>query len=155
MTKLQWSPDDEAWTANLTRGNFAELEIRVLTDDESTQPTEAQLRAVALIEELAENGLPSLNASARNYARKHLPPDLVEDMVDEDLAIEIQSAVVPRLRDTGSTYIIFVGNSDIDFEHGVAILCKDGVKFAVTHSDLAYADHEWDDTSEFEQLLGG
>ncbi len=45
-------------------------------------------------------------------------------MVDEDLAIAIQSAVVPRLRETESTYIIFVGSSDIDFEHGVANCAK-------------------------------
>jgi hypothetical protein len=140
MTKLEWCSDDEAWTANLTQGIFSELDIRVLTDDESTPPTESPLRAVALIEELAENGLPSINTFARKYAMKYLDPHVVEDMVEEDLAIDIQSAVVPRLRDTESTYIIFVGNSDIDFEHGVAILCEDGVKFAVTHSDLAYAN---------------
>ena len=155
MTKLKWSSGDEAWTSTLTQGHFEELEIRVLTDDESTQPTEAQIKAVALIEEIAKKGLPSMKKLARKYALEYLGPDEVEDMEDEDLDIEIQAAVVPRLRDTDSTYVIFVGDSDIDFEHGVAIVCKDGVKFAVTHSDVAYANHDWDDTSEFEQTLGG
>jgi hypothetical protein len=155
MTKLRWSSRDEAWTAKLTGRNFAELEIRVLTDDKSTQPTGVQLRAVALIEELAEKGLPSLYELARRYAMQHLGPDMVIDMEDDDLTINIQVAVVPRLRDSESAYIMFLGDSDIDIEHGVAVLCKDGVKFAVTHSDVAYGDHDWDETAEFDQTLRG
>ena len=139
----------------MTDSHFEDLEIRVLTDGESTRPTAVQLKAVALIEQIAKKGLPSTKKLARKYAMEYLGPEEVEDMEDEDLAIEIHAAVVPRLRDADSTYIIFVGNSDIDMEHGVAILCKDGIKITVTHSDVAYANHDWDDTAEFEQLLGG
>lgn len=154
MTKLNWSSADEAWVGTLTQGHFQDLEICVLTDDESTQPTEVQTKAVALIEELAKKGLPSMKKLARNYAIRYLGPDEVDELEDEDLAIEIQVAVVPRLRDSESIYIIFAGSSDIDIEHGVAIVCKNGVKFVVTHSDVAYADSDWDDTSELEQTLG-
>ncbi|QEG40467.1 hypothetical protein [Roseimaritima ulvae] len=155
MTKLDWSSADEAWTASLSTAHFDDLEIRVVTDGESAPPTDAQLKAVALIEQIAQKGLPPTKELARKYAMEYLGPDEVEDMEDEDLAIEIHAAIVPRLRDTESTYIMFVGNSDIDMEHGVAILCKDGIKLAVTHSDVAYANHDWDETAEFEQLIGG
>lgn len=50
MTKLEWTSYDEAWTANLSQGHFENLEIRVLTDDESTRPTETQLKEVALVD---------------------------------------------------------------------------------------------------------
>lgn len=155
MTKLEWSSADEAWTSSLTSPHFEALEIRVLTDAESTPPTEAQLKSVALIEQIAQKGLPSTKKLARRYAKEYLGPEEIEDMEDEGLEIDIHAAVVPRLRDAANAYIIFVGNSDIDFEHGVAVLCEDGVKLAVTHSDVAYANHDWDDTAEFEQLLGG
>ena len=153
MTKLEWSPADDAWIASLTTQHFEALEIRVLTDGESTPPTESQLRSVSLIEQIAQNGLPPTKKLARKYAMEYLGPDEVEDMEDEDLAIDIYAAVVPRLREANDAYVIFVGNSDIDLEHGVAVLCKDDVRFAVAHSDIAYVNHEWDDTAEFEQLL--
>jgi hypothetical protein len=153
MTKLEWSAADDAWTASVTTEYFEALEIRVLTDGESNPPTEAQQKCVALIEQIAQQGLPSTEKLARRYATEYLGPEEAEELEDEELAIEIHTAVVPRLRESDAAYIIFLGSSDIDFEHGVAVLCKDGTKLAVTHSDIAYADHDWDDTAEFEQQL--
>ena len=157
MTNLEWSSNDEAWVGSLSGPHFNDLEIRVISHEDG-QPmpvSDAQLKAVALIEQIAQTGLPSSDDSARKYATKHLSPNQLADFEDEDFAIDIRAAVVPRLRDTNSSYVIFVGDSDIDIEHGVAILCKDGSKIAVTHSDVAYSDYDWDDTTEFDQILGG
>ncbi len=155
MPTLKWSPADEAWTASLESDHFEDLEIRALTDGESTPPTEAQLRSVAIVERFAQIGLPSTKKLARHYALEYLGPEEVEDMEDEDLSVDVYAAIIPRLRETDDSYIIFVGNSDIDVEHGVAVLCKNGSAFAVTHSDIAYANHDWDDTAEIDQLFGG
>jgi hypothetical protein len=107
------------------------------------------------VEEIAKSGLPRLNKLARKYAVEYLGPEEVADMEAEDFEIEIQAATIPRLRNANDTYIIFLGDSDIDIEHGVAVICKNGSKFAVTHSDVGYSTGDWDDTSELDQLVGG
>ncbi|GAA4469173.1 hypothetical protein [Novipirellula rosea] len=154
MAKLQWCPDEEAWTALVDSEHFAELELRVLSDEEPEPPTASQLKSVAVVEQYARTGLPSTEKLARKYALEYLGSDEVDDMKDEDFAIDIHAAIVPRLRDSSDTYVIFVGASDIDPEHGVSILCKNGKICVVTHSDFAYANYDWDDTSELDQLIG-
>ena len=155
MTQLTWSREDEAWVGSVSGDELGDLEIRVLTDDQSVSPTDAQLKSLGVVEELAKTGLPRLKKLARKYALEYLGPDEVADMESEDFEIEIQSATIPRLRNSDDAYIIFLGDSVIDIELGVAVICKNGSKFAVTHSDIAYSTHDWDDTAELDQLVGG
>lgn len=157
MTPLTWSRDDDAWVGQVTSEELGDIEIRVATEGESDSPTDAQLKSVAMVEELATKGLPRLNDLARKYATEYLGPDEVGDMEDEDFEIELYAAVIPKLRDAVDPYIVFVGHSEIDIEHGVAVVCKNGSKFVVTHSDVAYSAYayDWDDTAELDQLVGG
>lgn len=153
MTKLEWAPDQDAWTVDWDTDQFDEIEVLVVTDGESSPPTPAQMKSVALAKQIARDGLPSIDDYARQYAMGHLGSDEVDDMEDEDFEIEIHSVVIPRLRESKHAYAIFVGHSDIDLEHGVAVLCKDGTDFAVAHSDMAYTHHDWDDTEELDAYL--
>lgn len=155
MTQLTWSHEDDAWIGSVSGDELGDLEIRVLTDDESVSPTDAQLRSLEIVEQLAKSGLPRLKKLARKYAMEYLGSDEVEDMESEDFDIEVQTATIPKLRNSDDKYIIFLGDSDIDIEHGVAVVCKNGTKFAVTHSDIAYSPHDWDDTAELDRLVGG
>lgn len=153
MTPLTWSHDDDAWIGQVTSEELGDIEIRVATEGELDSPTDAQRKSVAMVEELATKGLPRLNDLARKYATEYL----VEDMEDEGFEIELYAAVIPKLRDAVDPYIVFVGHSEIDIEHGVAVVCKNGSKFVVTHSDVAYSAYayDWDDTAELDQLIGG
>ena len=155
MANLQWSRSDEAWIAKHDSEHFEDFEIRVLTDDESVKPSACQLKSVEDAEYFASSGLPPTKKLAREYAAEYLGSDEVDEMDDEELEIEVQTAIIPRLRESVNTYVVFVGNSDIDIEHGVAIICKNRRVCAVAHSDLAYTPYEWDDTTELDQLCGG
>lgn len=154
MAQLDWSSDEDAWAVDLVTEQFDELRVLVRTDGESDRPTEIQLAAVAVVEKIANEGLPPLTELARKYALQYLGPDEVDDMEDEDLMIDIHAVFIPGLRASADTYMIFVGNSDIDIEHGVAVVCKNGSLFAVTHSDIAYSSFSWDDTVELDSILG-
>jgi hypothetical protein len=155
MTEMTWSHDDDAWIGQVTGEKLGDIEIRVITDGESIPPTDVQMRSLAVVEQLAQTGLPRLKKLARKYAIEYLGPDEVADMDDEELEIEIHAATIPKLRNAVDTYIIFVGESDIDIEHGVAVVCKNGSQLAVTHSDIAYENYDWDDTAELDQRVGG
>ncbi|GAA5511155.1 hypothetical protein [Novipirellula caenicola] len=155
MANLVWSSDEDAWISHIESEKLGELQIRVLTDGEQSPPTDSQLRCVSVVERLAKTGLPLLTDHARKYAATYLGDTESDEMDDDELGIEFYAAVIPQLRSTTDTYIIFVGSSDIDWEHGVAVICKNALQFAVAHSDFAYSGCEWDDTSQLEQLLDG
>lgn len=151
MVALSWDSDLDAWSTKLSNDTFDDLEIRVVTDGEDSPPTERQLQAVAQIAALTKADLAALDTLARVYAEANLDADELEEM--EQAALEFHSAVVPRLRDSADTYVLFAAESEIDIEHGAGCICKNGKHFAMIDADCIYEDYDWDANDEFDELL--
>ena len=105
MPTLNWSPDDDAWCATLSNDAFASLEIRITTDGEASRPTERQLQAVAKLESMTAADTLIIDQLARTYGERELDSEELEEMEDEDFALVIEAAVIPRLRDMSDTYV--------------------------------------------------
>jgi hypothetical protein len=153
MAELIWATDDVSWATLISNDVFDDLEIRVVTGGETNPPTERQLQAVAEIEALTKQDLVRIAELARKYAKDNLEPEDLEEMEDEDYEVEIYSATIPRLRDATDTFVLFAANSEIDMEHGVACVCKNGKQFAVVDADCVYQNYDWDSVDELNALL--
>ena len=153
MPDFQWDADDECWKLRLSNRVFDDLEIRVTTDGESNVPTPKQIATVETILKLTEADRDTIAAIVRKWAEDNWDAEQLEDMEDEEFEYEITSAVVPRLRDAESEYFIFIGSSELDPEHGLGCICRDGSQFAICHSDQGCENYEWDSVDELDALL--
>ena len=153
MSDLQWDADEQCWLLRLSNNVFDDLEIRVTTDGESDFPTPKQIATVETILKLTEADCGTIAAIVRKWAEENWDAEQLEDMEDEEFEYEITSAVVPRLRDAESEYFIFIGSSELEPEHGLGCICKDGSQFAICHPDHGFENYEWDSVSELNALL--
>jgi len=153
MNALEWSADEAAWTTTLSNTVFDDLVIRVMTDGDTCAPSPIQLQAVAEIERLTMADLSPIDDLARKYASARLDPDELYNMDDDDFAVEIYCAHVPRLRESNDTYVLFGANSEIDPEHGLGCICKNGKLLAVIPADYVYENLDWDSTSQLDTLV--
>lgn len=153
MHDLQWTPDLESWAMMLNNDVFDELEIQVRTDGEADPPTPKQIAAVDMICSLTRADLKTIPTLVRKWAEENMEEEDLEEMEEEDFELEIYAALVPKLRDSEALYFILTGNSEVDFEHGLGCICKNGSQFAICHADDAYENYDWDSIEEFEALL--
>ena len=155
MIDLQWTPDVDSWALSLSNSVFDELEIRVATDGESDPPTARQQQAVAVLCNFTTQDRDKIRRLARRWAEENMVEHELEDMEDEDFEYDVTGALVPRLRDSEALYFILTGRSEIEPEHGLGCVCKDGTQFTICHPDHAYQDYDWDSVDVFEALLAG
>ena len=95
-----------------------------------------------------------IRKSVRRYAREYLGPEEYEELEPEDLQVEFHTVLIPPLKSSEAIYFFVQGHSDIDMEHDVACLCRNGNTFRVCHTDDMYQPYEGDATERFETLLG-
>lgn len=156
MLELSWNPDVAAWSAIIDAAPFDDLEVIVATDGAADPPTPRQLEAVALLEQFQQSHIEQLQALAEQWAEENLDEDDLADMEDEDLEYVVHTVLIPRLRESEHLYLVFAGGTEIEPEHGLGCLCKNGNEFMICHPDYAYSPSpDWDDTAPFEALLNG
>lgn len=153
MHDLQWTPDLESWTMMLNNDVFDELEIEVKTDGEADSPTPKQIAAVDMICSLTRADLKTIPTLVKTWAEENMEEEDLEEMEAEDFELEIGGVVVPKLRDSEALYFIFTGDSEVDIEHGLGCVCKNGSQFAICDTDYAYMDYDWDAIKELETLF--
>jgi hypothetical protein len=153
MADLKWTADVDSWSTWLSNDVFEDLEVRVTTDGEDDPPTPRQLQAVKAIEQFSVADREKISALARQWGEENLEEDDLEDMEDEDFEFDMTSVVVPRLRHCEDVFFLFTGNSEMEPEHGLGCICKNGNQFAICPPDHAYDDFDWDAVDEWESLL--
>lgn len=155
MEPAKWDSSDEAWTTTVECPAYGAIDVVIKTDGEMSPPSEKQLAAVALIAGLQQSARKTIREDVKRYAKEYLGEEELEDFESEDFDVVFDFALIPNLRAPRNAYFFLSGESDIDMEHGIACLCKDGEVFRVCHTDLMYANYPRDDPATFDELLRG
>lgn len=155
MQQATWDRSREAWTTTVECPAYGTLEVLIKTDGEASSPSEKQLAALAIIGELSQSVRKTIQKDTKRYAKEYLGEDELEDFESDDFDADFDFALIPNLRDAEHTYFFLAGESDIDIEHGIALLCKDGDAFRVCHTDCMYENYPCDDCESLDQVLHG
>lgn len=155
MQEPAWDAAHGAWRTRVKSPAVGRVDVLIYTDGPNDLPTPQQLAAVETITGLDKEIRRTLRTEARRYARTVLDPEEYEECEPEDFRVEFSTAVVPRLRAAESAYFFLQGSWDIDFEHGVAFLSRNGVDFRGCDTGAVYEQYTWDAVDDLEKLLGG
>jgi hypothetical protein len=153
MTQPQWSHAVDAWTTRVACPAYGDIDVQIKTEGESDPPTEKQLAALRAIASLPKAVRKLVRKDVKRYASDNLDEEDLEDLEPEEFDVEFTAALIPRLRNSPASYFFLFGESEIDVEHGIACLCKNGEALRVCHSDEIYENYDWDATEMFEQML--
>jgi len=155
MEPAKWDSSGEAWTTTVECPAYGAINVVIKTDGEMFPPSEKQLAAVALIAGLRQSARETIRKDVNRYAKEYLGEEELEDFESEDFDVVFDFALIPNLRAARNAYFFLSGESDIDMEHGIACLCREGDAFRVCHTDLMYENHPCDDTATFDEFLRG
>lgn len=155
MASLSWDSEIDAWSGTISNDTFEQLVVRVVTDGELSRPTARQKKAVGEIESMTAADISRIGSNARAYAEANLAPSELEAMADEDFAVALHTAIVPQLNASKTTYVLFAGESEIDVEHGIGCIAKNGREFTIIDADTLYEEYSWDSVDDFEEFLRG
>ena len=153
MVALKWDPEVDAWAATISNDTFEQLVLRVVTDGEESPPTAVQDKAIAQVESMTAADMSQIVTAARAYAEENLDPDELEEMEEEDFELHLHTAIVPRLKDSKATYVLFAAESEIDIEHGIGCIARNGGEFTIIDADSLYEEYDWDSVDAFEELF--
>lgn len=155
MEPAKWDSSREAWTTTVECPAYGTIEVVIKTDGEISPPSEKQLAAGALIAELQQSARKTIRKDVKRYAKEYLGEEELEDFESEDFDVDFDFALIPNLRAAQNVYFFLSGDSDIDMEHGIACLCRNGDAFRVCHTDLMYENYPCDDTATLDGFLQG
>lgn len=154
MSQPQWDAAGGCWTTTVKSLAFGSLGVLIQTPGENDHPSEPQLAALMLLSGLTKAVRKPIRKSVRRYAKEFLSPEEYEDLEPEDLQVDFHTALIPPQGASAAVYFFVQGSSDLDMEHDVACLCRDGNTFRVCHTDDMYAPDQGDATTRLEALLG-
>lgn len=154
MSQPQWDESGGYWTTQVTSPAFGTLDVLIQTLGENDPPGEHQLAVLKLIQELTKVVRKPIRKSVRRYAKDLLGPEEYEELEPEDLQVDFHTALIPAVKSSEGKYFFVQGNSDLDMEHDLACLCRDGNTFLVCHADDMYQTYEGDPSAQLERLLG-
>lgn len=154
MPQPQWDASGGCWTSTVKCPAWGELDILIQTAGESQPPSEQQLAALKVIAGLPKTVRKPMRKSMRRYAKAYLGPEEFEELEPEDLQVEYHTALIPPQTGSDATWFFLQGSSDLDVEHDVACLCRNGNTFLVCHTDDMYSPDQDDATKRLETLLG-
>jgi len=150
-----WHSKEDAWVTSLSSDVFDSVKVLVKTRGQSDPPAAIQLQTLEGIASLTKEELSDIRIAVRAWAEENLAAVELEDAEDEDYDIEFHTVIVPPLSTSKVGYFFLVGNSDLDWEHGLslALISKDGSKFKICDSSDAYEDFEVDEIDALEDLF--
>lgn len=154
MSQPQWDESCGYWTTTLKCQAFGTLDVLIQTLGENDPPSEQQLATLTLIQELTKVVRKPIRKSVRRYAKDLLSPEEYEELEPEDLQVDFHTALIPAVKSSERKFFFVQGNSDLDMEHDLACLCRDGNTFLVCHTDNMYQTYEGDLSAHLELLLG-
>jgi hypothetical protein len=153
MSQPKWDEGGGCWTTTVKCPAFGSLDVLIQTLGENDPPSEQQLAALTLLSGLTKVIRKPIRKSVRRYAKELLGPEEYEELEPEDLQVDFHTALIPP-QGTSAAYFFVQGSSDLDMEHDLACLCRNGNTFRVCHTDDMYAPDQGDATTRLEALLG-
>lgn len=148
----QWDREHHAWIATVTT-LAGPIAVEIDTDDEDDPPTAMQLKALDSITNFSAKQFQQISDLVVKWAHDTMDKDDLADMEEEDFEYRLHSATIPKLRATTELYVVFVGNSEIEPEHGIGCISHNGRRFAVVHPDTARDIRDWDDLKTLNSFI--
>ena len=150
---MKWINAYECWTTNVRCPLAGSVEIFIRTMDKNTEPTEIQIAALEDIQQLPVSLAAGIAEDARRFAIENMNSSMLECVEESDFQLRFSEGLIPPLRKAADRYFFLAANTDIEPEHGVACLFKNGAAYRVCHSDLLYEAYDWDEIHLFENEL--
>ncbi|WP_197441633.1 hypothetical protein [Thalassoglobus neptunius] len=127
---------------------FGSVQVDIPAKSKSDALTEIQQRSLQMLRELPKALRSSLTDSVRQYALQCTG----EEPKAEECNFSCDNASIPYLHDAKTPYVFLNADSDIDEEHGVCFLIRDGAVIACCHGDESLEFFGWDSTDELDAL---
>ncbi len=136
------------WTIHTDTQLFGSVLVTIPAKTQAADLTDAQRRSLEMLRTLSKDLRPKLIDALRKYAKEYLG-----DKFDQnDCDFFCDNASVPNIHASQATYVFLNASSDIDDEHGVCFLIRDGDVLACCHGDESLDFLEWDATDELDAL---
>jgi hypothetical protein len=149
--KLIWNDNGVgggSWTIHTTTELFGSVQVDIPCKTPDSGLTEIQKRSLQMLRELPKSLRPALIDALRRYAVRYLG----EDPNPEDCKFSCDNASIPALHEAPNAYAFLNASSDIDKEHGVCFLIRNGEVLACCHGDTSLCVENWDATDELDAL---
>lgn len=148
---LTWNDNESgggSWLIHTNTELFGSVQVDIPAKSRSDTLTEIQQRSLQMLRELPKALRASLTDSLRRYALQYMG----EELSAEECTLSCDNASIPYLHDANTPYAFLNADSDIDEEHGVCFLIRDGVAIACCHGDESLEFYGWDATDELDAL---
>ncbi|MEZ6124961.1 MAG: hypothetical protein R3C49_17590 [Planctomycetaceae bacterium] len=147
MADVVYSADDQAWIGILETAFFDETPVYIQTSGSEDPPSQAQLRAVQLLESLGPEFQQTVEALLQEWVESEWEPDAQSDLEPEDFEFDVRSVRIPHIRSLATPYSLICISCELEPEHGVGIACRGENTFAVCHPELYQSLNVDDETS--------
>ncbi len=137
-----------SWTIYIDTELFGSVRVDIPAKTRGAELTEVQRRSLDMLRTLPKTLRPALIEALRRYALEYLGDDFEPD----DCTFSCDNASVPYLHESQSAYVFLNASSDIDDEHGVCFLVRDGDVVACCHGDESLEFYDWDATDALDAL---
>lgn len=149
--ELQWNDASNgggSWTIHTNTELFGSVQVDIPARSADASLTEIQKRSLQMLRELPKSLRPLLIDALRRYAVRYWG----EEPDAEDCDFFCDNASVPYLHDATNAYVFLNASSDIDEEHGICFLIRDGTVLAGCHGDESLQFYDWDATDDLDAL---
>ena len=137
------------WIIHTTTILFGSVQVQIPAKSGAASLTDVQQRSVQMLRELPKSAEQFLVESLKRYASEFLDTDINTDVAFTFLC---DNASVPYLQESSVPYIFLNASSDVDEDHGVCFLIRDGKVITCCHGDESLQFLGWDATDELDAL---
>lgn len=137
-----------SWAIHVNTELFGSVQVDVPAKMKTEVLADVQRRSLDMLRTLPKTIRPALIDALRKYALEYVGDDFDSD----DCTFSCDNASVPYLHESRSTYVFLNASSDVDDEHGVCFLLRDGDVVACCHGDISLEFYGWDATDELDAL---
>ncbi len=140
-----------SWVVHTKTQLFGSVQVDIPGKSNSETLTDVQQRSLDMLRDLPTKLKPMLFAALRRYASEYLD----DNFDDDDCTLSCDNASVPYLHESKTPYIFLNADSNIDDEHGVCFLIRDGDVISCCHGDASLEFLGWDATDDLDELANG
>ena len=136
------------WTIHTNTELFGSVQVEIPAKPDATELTDSQRRSLDMLRNLPKSLRLTMVDALKRYARRYLG-----DCYDpNECDFFCNSASIPYLYKSKPSYVFLNASSDVDEDHGVCFLIRDGDVLACCHSDESFEFYGWDATDDLDAL---
>lgn len=137
-----------SWTIHVNTELFGSVQVDIPAKTKAEDLTDVQRRSLDMLRKLPKTIRPALIDALRKYAIEYRGNDFDPD----DCTFSCDNASIPYLNESKTAYVFLNASSEIDDEHGVCFLIRNGDVVACCHGDESLEFYGWDSIDDLDAL---